>query len=68
VEEITTHRVVTDAEIGKARATELDIAEAFKIVLNLAKENIKAAKTKTTERAKQTAACDLVEKFVVMLR
>lgn len=67
VEEITTHRVVTDAEIGKARATELDIAEAFKIVLNLAKENIKAAKTKTTERAKQTAACDLVEKFVVML-
>jgi hypothetical protein len=39
VAEITTHRVVTDEEIRKARATELDIAEAFRIVLNLAKRS-----------------------------
>jgi hypothetical protein len=68
VEEIATHRVVTDAEIAKARATELDMAEAFRIVLNLAKENIKAAKTNTKERARGNAACDIVEKFVVRLR
>jgi hypothetical protein len=68
VEEITTHRVVTDTEIGNARATELDIAEAFRIVLALAKEHIKAAKPKTGERARQTAACDIMEKFVVRLR
>jgi hypothetical protein len=60
--------VVTDAEILKARATELDYVEAFRIVLALAKEHTKAAKTKTGERARQTAACDIVEKFVVMLR
>jgi hypothetical protein len=40
VAEVTTHRVVTDEEIRKARATELDIAEAFRIVLDLAKRNI----------------------------
>jgi hypothetical protein len=68
VEEIATHRVVTDAEIAKARATELDIAEAFRIVLNQAKEQIKAEKTKTTEHARGTAACDIVEKFVARLR
>jgi hypothetical protein len=68
VEEIATHRVVTDEEIRKARATELDIVEAFRIVLKLAKEHIKAAKTKTTERARVAAACDIVEKFVVRLR
>ena len=55
--EITTHRVVTGEEIRKARATELDEAEAFRIVLNLAKEHIKAAKTKTVKRARQAAAC-----------
>jgi hypothetical protein len=68
VAEMTTHRVVTDEEIRKARATELDIAEAFRIVLNLAKEHIKAAKTKTGERARQIAACAIVERFVVRLR
>jgi hypothetical protein len=68
VEEITTHRGVTDAEIHKARATELDMVEAFRIVLALAKEHTKAAKTKAGERARQAAACDIVEKFVVMLR
>ena len=44
----------------------MDIGEAFRIVLVLAKEHIKAAKT--DERARQTAACDLMEKFVVRLR
>ena len=68
VAEITTHRVVTDAEICKARATELDIAEAFRIVLRLAKEHMKAAKTKTAERVTQTAACGIVEEFVMRLR
>ena len=68
VEEISTHRVVTDAEIRNARATELDIAEAFRIVLALAKEHIKGAKPKTGERVRQTAACDIVEKFVGRLR
>jgi hypothetical protein len=65
VEEIGTHRVVTEAEIRKARATELDVAEAFRIVLALAKDHINGAKT--GERAKRTAACDIVEKFVVRL-
>jgi hypothetical protein len=37
VAEIATHRVVTDEEIRRARATELNEAEAFRIVLNLAK-------------------------------
>ena len=68
VEDIATHRVVTDAEIRKARATELDIVEAFKTVLALAKEQIRAAKTKPGDRARQTAACGIVEKFVVRLR
>jgi hypothetical protein len=68
VEDTATHRVLTDAEIRKARATELDIVEAFKTVLALARERITSAKTKTGERARQTAACDIVEKFVVRLR
>jgi hypothetical protein len=68
VAEITTHRVVTDAEIPWARATELDLTEAFRMVLALAKEHIKAAKPKTGERARQTAACDIFEQFVVRLR
>jgi hypothetical protein len=68
VEEITTHRVVTDEEIGKARATELDIAEAFRIVLNLAKRNIIKGHALTGERARQTAAYRIVEEFVIRLR
>jgi hypothetical protein len=68
VEEITTHRVVTDAEIQNARATELDIAEAFRIVLALARRNLIKGREVTGERASQTAACDIVEKFVVRLR
>ena len=65
--ETTTHRVVTDEEIRKARATELDIAEAFGIVLNLAKRNI-IREHATGERARQTAACGIVEMFVVRLQ
>jgi hypothetical protein len=68
VEEIATHRVVTDEEIRKARATELDIAEAFRIVLNLAKRSITTGQTLSRERAKQAAACSIVEQFVVRLR
>jgi hypothetical protein len=68
VAEMMTHRVVTDEEIRKARATELDIAEAFRIVLNLTKEHIKAAKTKIGERARQIAACAIVERFAGRLR
>jgi hypothetical protein len=68
VEEITTHRVVTDAEMRNARATELDIAEAFRIVLALARENLIKGREMTGERARRTVACDIVEKFVVRLR
>jgi hypothetical protein len=68
VEEIATHRVVTDEEIRKARATELDIAEAFRIVLNLAKRNITTGQKPSGERAKQVAASNIVEQFVVRLR
>jgi hypothetical protein len=68
VEETTTHRVVTDAEIRNARATELDTAEAFRIVLALARQNIIRGREMTGERARRTAACDIVEKFVVRLR
>jgi hypothetical protein len=68
VEEIATHRVVTDEEIRKARATELDIAEAFRIVLNLAKRKITTGQKPSGERAKQVAACNIVEQFVVRLR
>jgi len=68
VEEIATHRVVTDEEIRKARATELDIAEAFRIVLNLAKRKITTGQKPSGESAKQVAACNIVEQFVVRLR
>jgi hypothetical protein len=67
VAEIATHRVVTDEEIRKARATELDIAEAFRIVLNLAKRNIIRGHALTGERVRQTAACSIVEEFVIRL-
>lgn len=68
VEEITTHRLVTEVEIREARGTELDIAEAFRIVLNLAKRNIVKDRGMTRERARQTAACAIVEQFVRGLR
>jgi hypothetical protein len=68
VEEIKTHRVVTEVEIREARRTELDIAEAFGIVLNLAKRNIVKDRGMSRERARQTAACAIVEQFVIGLR
>jgi hypothetical protein len=68
VAEITTHRVVTDVEIRKARVTDLDIVEAFRIVLNLAKGNIIKGHALTGERARQTAACGIVEEFVIRLK
>jgi len=68
IAEITTRRFLTDEEIGMAIATELDETEAFRIVLNLAKRNILKGHALTGERARQIAACKLVEKFVVRLR
>jgi hypothetical protein len=68
VAEIATHRVVTDEEIRRARATELNEAEAFRIVLNLAKRGIKATKAMTREHTREVAACNIVEQFVVRLR
>jgi hypothetical protein len=68
VAEMATHRVVTDEEIRKARATDLNEAEAFRIVLNLAKRGIRATKAMTRERAREVAACNIVEQFVVRLR
>jgi hypothetical protein len=68
VEEITTRRVVTEAEIRVARETELDLAEAFRIVLALAKRNIVKGREMTGDRARQTEACALVEQFVSRLR
>ena len=67
VEEITTRRVVTEAEIREARRTELDVAEAFRIVLALAKGNIVKGPGMSGERARQTAACAIVEQFVSRL-
>jgi hypothetical protein len=68
VAEITTHKVVTDEEIRKARATELYEAEAFRIVLNLAKRGIRATKAMTRDHAREVAACNIVEQFVARLR
>ena len=67
VEEITTRRVVTEAEIREARRTELDVTEAFRIVLALAKRNIVKGPGMTGERARQTAAYAIVERFVSRL-
>jgi hypothetical protein len=67
VEEITTLRVVSEAEILEARRTELDVAEAFRIVVALAKRNIAKGSGMTGERARQTAACAIVEQFVSRL-
>ena len=66
-EEITTCRVLTEAEIREARRTELDVAEAFRIVLALAKRNIVNGSGMTLDRARQTAACAIVEQFVSRL-
>lgn len=60
--------MVNDEEIRLARATELDIAEAFGIVLNLAKRNLGKDKAMAGERAKQVAAYAIVEAFVIRLR
>ena len=71
VEDNTAHEKVTEAAIraiSKARATDLDVAEAFRIVLDLAKRKIRAAKLRTAERARLIAAYDIVERFVVRLR
>ena len=68
VEEITTHRVVTEAEIREAGKTELDIAEAFWIVLNLTKRSIGKNKAMAGERARQAAAYAIVEDYVIRLR
>jgi hypothetical protein len=67
VREIATHSAVTNEEIRNARATELDIAEAFRIVLNLAKRNIIKGHALTAECARQTAAYGIIEEFVIML-
>jgi hypothetical protein len=68
VEDDTTHEKVADTDINEARKSDLDVAEAFRIVLNLAKQKIRQAKTGTVERARQVAAYNIVEKFVVRLR
>ena len=65
VEEITTHRAITEAEIREARRTELDIVEAFRIVLTLAKRSIGKDKAMAGELARQAAACSIVEEFVI---
>jgi hypothetical protein len=46
----------------------LDVAEAFRIVLNLAKRSIRATNAMTREHARQIAAYNIVEQFVVRLR
>jgi hypothetical protein len=68
VAEITTRRLLTDEEIRKAGAMELDEAEAFRMVLALAKRNIIKGHALAGERARQIAACGIVEEFVVRLR
>jgi hypothetical protein len=70
VEDDTTHVKVADTDINEARKADLDVAEAFRIVLNLAKQQIRQAKAGTgrIERARQVAAYNIVEKFVVRLR
>jgi hypothetical protein len=59
---------VTEENIRKARTSDLDVAEAFRIVLHLAKRSIRATKAITRERAKEVAAYNIVEQFVVRLR
>jgi hypothetical protein len=64
----TTHAKVTEDNISKARMSDLDVTEAFRIVLNLAKRSIRATKAVTRENARQVAAYNIVEQFVVRLR
>jgi geranylgeranyl pyrophosphate synthase len=68
VEDDTVHEKVTEENISKARISDLDVAEAFSIVLNLAKRSIRGAKAMTRERAREVAAYRIVEQFVVRLR
>jgi hypothetical protein len=68
VEDDTAHEKVTEANISKARTSDLDVAEAFRIVLHLAKQSIRATKAMTREHARQAAAYNIVEQFVVRLR
>jgi hypothetical protein len=68
VEDDTAHEKVAEEHIRKARTSDLDVAEAFRIVLNLAKRSIRATKAITGERAREVAAYSIVEKFVVRLR
>jgi hypothetical protein len=68
VEDDTAHEKVTEENIRKARTADLDEAEAFRIVLNLAKRNLRTTKAMTRESARQVAAYNIVEQFVVRLR
>jgi hypothetical protein len=68
VEDDTAHEKVTEERIRKARTSDLDVAEAFRIVLNLAKRSISATKAITGKRAREVAAYSIVEQFVVRLR
>jgi hypothetical protein len=67
VEDDTNQERVTEAHISKARKSDLDVAEAFRIVLNLAKRG-RATKAMTREHAREVAACNIVEQFDVRLR
>jgi len=68
VEDDATHEKVTEANISKSRTSDLDVAEAFRIVLNLAKRSIRATNAMTRVHARQIAAYNIVEQFVVRLR
>jgi hypothetical protein len=64
----TTRAKVTEDNISKARISDLDVTEAFRIVLNLARGSIRATKAMTKESARQVAAYKIVEQFVARLR
>jgi hypothetical protein len=68
VEDDTAHEKVTEESIKKARISDLHVAEAFRIVLDLAKRSIRGARAMTRERAREVAAYNIVEQFVVRLR
>ena len=68
VEDDTTQEQVTDADISKARTSDFDIAEAFRVVLDLAKQRIRTTRAMTREHTRQIAAYKIVEQFVVRLR
>jgi hypothetical protein len=54
--------------ISKARKSELDVSEAFRIVLELAKRGIRDTKAMTREHAREVTARNIVEQFVVRSR